>query len=78
MKNYRKLTAIVPHDTNLLASGRTDAIYVGGAGNVSVKNVDGTVVTFIGVPVGTVLPIKVTVVRSTLTTATNLVALNES
>lgn len=53
----------------------TRAIYVGGAGNVVVDMASGqTSVTFSSVPAGTILPIRVTRLR-TATTATNLVAL---
>lgn len=50
-------------------------VYVGGAGDliVRLKGRDADV-TFVGVPAGSILPIGVTIVRST-STATNLVAL---
>jgi len=50
-------------------------IYIGGAGDliVRLKGRDADV-TFVGVPAGSILPIGVTIVRST-STATNLVAL---
>lgn len=51
-------------------------IYVGGAGNITVDMIGiGANITFLAVPVGTVLPIIATRVYSTGTTATNLVAL---
>lgn len=65
--------AVTPHDTTELATV-CRALYVGGAGNVSVS-MGGSVVTFVGVPAGSILPIRTSLVRSTLTTATNIVAL---
>lgn len=50
-------------------------IYVGGAGNVVVVNMDGSTVTFAGVPAGTILPVKARRVNSTSTTATDMVGL---
>jgi len=68
------LRAIVPSDTVDVAT-RFRAIYVGGAGNISVKGGDGTVVSLVGVPVGSVLNVEVLRVNATGTTATNLVGL---
>lgn len=65
--------AIVPNDAVDLANV-TRGIYVGGAGNLKVDMVDGTV-TFIGIPAGAVLPVRVKRIYVTGTTATNLVAL---
>ena len=71
----RKLAAVTPHDTNELADV-TKALYVGGAGNVSVIATDDSVaVTFVGVPAGSVLPVRAKIVRSTSTTASNIVAM---
>lgn len=70
---YLKSTAITPHDSTDMAS--FDGIYVGGAGNVVVVDVNGTATTFTAVPVGTILPVRGKRVNSTSTTATNLLAL---
>lgn len=52
------------------------ALYVGGAGNVSVICEDGgTAVVFVGLAAGQILPVRVKRVRSTDTTATSIVAL---
>jgi hypothetical protein len=64
--------AITPHDTTVQ---RASALYVGGAGNVAVKTEDGTTLTFTAVPVGSILPIRTTLILSTGTTATALVGL---
>ncbi len=67
--------AVTPSDTvNLTTQSR--ALYVGGAGNVSVVmgGPDANVLTFIAVPAGALLPLIVSRVNATLTTATNIVA----
>lgn len=51
-----------------------DALYVGGAGNVTIVTIGGTEVTFVGVQAGSVIPIGARRVL-TSTTATNIVAL---
>ena len=51
-------------------------LFVGGAGNVVVIMADGTTVTITGVTAGTLLPIRVSRVKATGTTATNMVALS--
>lgn len=53
----------------------TRALFVGGAGNIVVTMVDGVDCTFTGVAAGSVLPIRVSRVKATSTTATNIVAL---
>jgi hypothetical protein len=50
-------------------------LYIGGAGDVAVADLEGTVVTFKAVPVGTFMPIAVTKLMSTNTTATLVLAL---
>ena len=72
---------VVPSDTvNQFGTGtsnpNTRGLYVGTTGNVSVQmqNV-GTAIVFIGVPAGAILPIIITRVNSTNTTASNMVAL---
>jgi len=50
------------------------AIYVGGAGDVAIRHTEGgSVVTYVGVPAGTILPVSGVRVMSTGTTATNMV-----
>ena len=71
----RNAAAVTPHNTNDLTTA-AKALYVGGAGNVKVDmQGDGSAVTFTGVTAGTVLPIMVSRVYSTDTTATAIVAL---
>ena len=64
---------VTPHDTNTLAY-LTRALYIGGAGDVTVV-MNGAPVLFVGVTAGTVLPIRTDVVMAAGTTATNIVAL---
>ena len=67
--------AVTPSNSTDLTYA-TRAIYVGGAGNVVVTMVGGgSNVTFTGVQAGSILPIRVTRVLSTGTTATSIVAL---
>ena len=66
--------AVTP-GTTALADGVTRGLYVGGAGNVNVTMGDGNDVLFTGVAAGTVLPIRVSHVLATSTTATTITAL---
>lgn len=50
-------------------------LYVGGAGNLRVQTAGGDDVTFTGLLAGTFLPVQVTRVFATNTTATNILAL---
>lgn len=77
---YTNAVAVTPSDTvPVVSSGGValpiSAIYVGGAGNVAVTTQGGQNVVFTAPPVGSVLYIRATHVRATLTTATLLVAL---
>lgn len=65
--------AVTPSDSTVL--GATRALWVGGAGNVAVTFYKGGTVTFVGVPAGTMLPVVVSQVMSTNTTATSILAL---
>jgi len=67
---------VTPHDTNNLAK-TSRALYVGVGGDVSVEMAQtGSAIVFTGVLAGTVLPIRITRVNATATTATNMVALS--
>ncbi len=67
--------AVTPSDNTDLAYV-TRGLYVGGAGNITVNMAEnGAAFLFTGVPVGTVLPIAVSRVKATGTTATALVAI---
>jgi hypothetical protein len=66
--------AVTPHDTNALGFP-TSGLFVGGAGNLVVTMISGSDVTFTGVLAGSLLPIEVSHVKATSTTATNIVAL---
>ncbi len=66
--------AVTPSDTvDLTLVSR--ALYVGGGGAISVITAGGQTVTLSGVVTGSILPIRVSRVRNTSTTATNIVAL---
>ena len=67
-----RAAAVTPSDsTQIYAS----ALYVGGAGNVSVVTEGDDTVTFTGVQAGSMLVLRIKQVRSTSTTATNIVRL---
>ena len=75
MAPARNAFAITPHDTNELERV-TRAIYVGGAGNISVVLADdSSAVTFVGLVAGSVLPICAKQVKHTDTNATYLLGL---
>ena len=63
--------AVIPNDTTPIAGV---ALYIGGDGNVALRP-EGSPndAIFVGLKAGTVLPIRFTHIRATLTTATNLV-----
>jgi hypothetical protein len=66
--------AVSPDDNNDIAYV-SRAIYVGGAGNLEVVMLEGQTVVFSGIAAGTLLPIRVTRVKSGNTTATLILAL---
>lgn len=66
--------AVTPNDgADLAAAARS--LYVGGAGDVKVTTTGGDAVTFVAVPAGSILPVRVARVWSTGTSATSIVAL---
>jgi hypothetical protein len=70
-----RLRAITPNDATELQYV-PKALYIGGAGNVSIlAQEDSAPVTLTAVPSGTIIPVRARIVRSTGTTATNIVAL---
>lgn len=82
MANEQRVALTLDHAAAVTPSNTADlpqpayALYVGGAGNITLDTVGGqTSVLFTAVPVGTVLALAVKRVRATGTTATALVAL---
>lgn len=77
-QNYAKLAqAVTPSDSTPLPDV-TRYVYVGGTGNLTVIFADDasqTPVTFTAVPTGALLPIAVSQVKATGTTATGVLAL---
>jgi len=67
-------TAVTPSDSTDLAY-TSRALYIGGAGNLVVTMAGGGDITFSAVPAGSILPIRVTRVKATSTTATSIVNL---
>jgi hypothetical protein len=73
--SVQNAVAVTPHESNDLASV-SRALYIGGAGNLTVTMAGGgSNVTFTAVPAGSFLPIRVSKVLATGTTATSIVAL---
>lgn len=70
----RGAVAVTPSDSTVFDP--TFGVYVGGAGNVAADLKDeGKNVVFTAVPAGTFLPLQVTRIYATGTTATSIVAL---
>ncbi len=62
--------------TNATIDPPCRGIYVGGTGDVTVNMAgDGATVVFSGVPAGVILPVRVTMVLTAGTTATNMTSL---
>ncbi len=75
---YNYFTAVTLSDSVDIATGITDALWVGtkgATGTVVAVREDGTAVTFVGVAAGTLLPIAVKRVNNTTTDVSNVVAL---
>ena len=70
----REAESVTPNDSTDL-DRRTKGIWVGSSGDLSVVMHNGDVVIFPGVLGGSLLPIAVSRVRATGTTATGIVAL---
>ena len=67
--------AVTPHDVNAL-SDVPKALYVGTAGNITMRGVNGTAdQVWKNVAAGTVLPFRAQYVRATGTTAADMLAL---
>lgn len=66
--------AIAPNDTEDLPE-LTRALYVGSAGSVALILASGTTVTLAGIAGGTILPLRVSRVLATATTAGGIVGL---
>lgn len=65
--------AVTPSNT---ADNAYSYLYIGGAGDVSVVTEGGDTVTFVGLVAGSYVWVRTSKVRSTSTTATNIVGLS--
>jgi hypothetical protein len=70
----RNTAAVTPSDTTDL-NFVTTALYVGGAGDVTIIDANGNTTLFKAVPVGTTLNVSAARVKATGTTATNITAI---
>jgi len=66
--------AVTPNDSTDLAS-QARALWIGTGGDVTVITVDGQTVLLANIPDGSLLPVRCTRVKSTGTTASDIVAL---
>jgi hypothetical protein len=70
-----RCVAVTPHDSNVL-SAIPKGLYVGTGGSLSIEAVGGGgAVTLANVASGSVIPVRVRIVRATGTTAADIVAL---
>lgn len=72
---YMKAIAVTPSDTTDLVNGHTKAIFIGTAGTLAVVMSDGGTITFTGLSAGVIHLLSVARIKTTGTTATNIVAL---
>ena len=71
----RNHAAVVTHNTNPLATV-PKALFVGTGGNIALRAVDATAdVLFKNLPSGSILPVRAQYVRTTNTTAADIVAI---
>ncbi len=66
--------SITPSDTALLTE-TTRALFIGNGGNLTLRMLSGEVLTLQNVPTGAILPLRVTAVLATGTTAGAIAAL---
>jgi hypothetical protein len=66
--------AVTKSDVTVFAQP-TRSLWIGGVGDVPVRMLDGTALTFTAVPAGTLLNVRVDKVMSAGTSATNIVGL---
>jgi len=66
--------SVTPSDADSLAE-TSRALYVGASGNLAVRMLSGEVLNLANVPAGCVLPLRVTAVLATGTTASAIAAL---
>lgn len=75
---FRSAAAVTPHDSNASITGNPTGLYVGGAGAITCTMKNGSSdVVFSAVPAGATLNIRVSAIKATGTTATNILALYE-
>lgn len=67
--------AVTPSDsTDLVVVSR--ALYIGSGGNIAVVMASGAAVTFAGLVTGSILPVRVSRVKSTATTASSIISIS--
>jgi len=76
--SYNVWPTVTPSDTVDFTRGLTQAIWVGGSGDVAAVASNNVVTLFVAVPAGSWLPIAVRRINATATTATGIVALYQN
>ncbi|CAB5162324.1 hypothetical protein UFOVP152_20 [uncultured Caudovirales phage] len=66
---------VTPADATNLPNGICRGVYVTGTGNIAATTPSGATVVLTGVPANTVVPIDLSIIASTGTTATGILAL---
>lgn len=75
LQSYTQGAAVNIASTDFSVGRTADAIFVGGAGNVTLGLTDGTNLTFTGILAGTTIPMRHSSVIKATTTATNMVSM---
>lgn len=70
----KELVSITPDDDNDISGGPVRSIWVGGAGDLAIKDLKGTSVTLVGVQAGSMLPVYASRVLEA-STATSIVGM---
>lgn len=65
---------IIPNDTNKLIQAPR-GLYIGTGGNLSIIDKEGNESIFIDVPSGSILPVRPAIIKSTGTTAGNIIGM---
>ena len=74
-KTSRTYIAVTPHDTNALTNGECQALFIGTSGDLTCVDAAGNATLFKNLPNAYTLSVQTLIVKSTGTTANDIVAL---